>query len=213
VSPIHHSGPCSPPRLPHARRRLPALCALALALVAGRAGAEAAFLYGGEPVHPGCVHAVAMPQGERVPVVTAVSIEGCMASERSRAKVRYEDDVALIDDDALLGGGSFGYREIARLDNGIIGLAIHRVPPEGEGEGEGEEQVSLAAVELVERPMIRHGKLVRLLQLELLGEVWIPGMDVLSLRAVGNVVHFTAGTGPDRVERHVDFTRLGRLRN
>lgn len=203
----HRPFPAPAALPPRFRILLPALCALALALVAGRAGAQTAFLYGGEPVHPGCVHAIAMPQGERVPVVTAVSLEGCMASERANSAIRWEDDVALIEDEALLGGGSFGYREIARLDNGIIGLAIHRVPPEGE------EQVSLAAVELVERPMIRHGKLVRLTQLELLGEVWIPGMDVLSLRAVGNVVHFTAGTGPDRVERHIDFTRLGRLRH
>lgn len=201
-----------PPAAPQRSRiRLPLVCALAVAALAGRAEAQAGLLYGGEPVHPGCVHAVAMPQGERVPVVTAVSLEGCMASERANSRVRYEDDVAWIQDDALLGGGSFGYREIARLDNGIIGLAIHRVPPEGEGEGG--EQVSLAAVELVERPMIRHGKLVRLIQLELLGEVWIPGIDVLSLRAVGNVVQFTAGTGPERVERHIDFTRLGRLRH
>ena len=47
---------------------------------------------------------------------------------------------------------------------------------------------------------------------ELLGELWIPGMDVLSFRSAGNVVHFVAGVGPDRVERHVDFTRLGRMR-
>ena len=72
--------------------------------------------------------------------------------------------------------------------------------------------MSLAAVKIVERPMVRHGKIVRLQLIELLGEVWIPDMELTSFRSVGNRVHFVAGAGPERVERDFDFTRLGKLR-
>jgi hypothetical protein len=147
-----------------------------------------------------------MHQGDAVPVTTAVSLEGCSSSERSRSKIRYEGELAVFEDDALLGGGSFGYRELTQLDNGIFGLAIRRILPDGE------ERVSLAAVKMIERPMIRHGKIVHLLQLELLGELWIPDMSLMSFKSMGNIVHFSAGTGPDRIERRVDFTRLGRMR-
>jgi len=188
------------------RRLLALVLPLAIAGVASEAHAKAAFLYAGEPVHPACVHALAMHQGDAVPVTTAVSLEGCGSSDRSKSKIRYEGELAVFEDDALLGSGSFGYRELTRLDNGIFGLAIRRVLPDGE------ERVSLAAVKMVERPMIRHGKLVHLLQIELLGELWIPGMQLMSFKSMGNIVHFSAGAGPDRIERRVDFTRLGRMR-
>jgi hypothetical protein len=148
-----------------------------------------------------------MQEGDTIPVTTAVSLDGCSFSERSKAKVRYEaDDLAVIEDDALLGGGSFGYRVLNQFENGIFGLAIRRVLPDGK------ERVSLAAVDIVERPMVRNGKIVRQKQLELLGEIWIPGMDLTSFRSVGNRVHFIAGVGPDRIERDFDFTALGKLR-
>lgn len=176
--------------------------------LAGVANARGAFLYGGEPIHPGCVHALVMQQGDAVPVTTAVSLEGCASSARSVAKLHYEsDDLAVIEDDALLGGGSFGYRVLNQLDNGIYGLAIRRILPDGT------ERVSLAAVKVVERPMIRHGNIVQLQLVELLGELWIPEMEMTSFRSVKNRVHFIAGVGPDRVERDVDFTRLGKMRN
>jgi hypothetical protein len=193
-------------------RSVHVLCSLALvaaSLVAGAASqAREQFgsLYGGRPVHPACVHALAMQQGDAAPVTTAVSLEGCAASERSRSEVQRDGDVFSFEDDAILGGGSFGYREISRLENGIFGLAIRRVLPDGE------ERVSLAAVQLVARPMILNGKLIHLDMLELLGEVWIPDMEMLSFRAVGNTVSFTSGAGPDKVERTVDWTRIGRMR-
>jgi hypothetical protein len=37
-------------------------------------------------------------------------------------------------------------------------------------------------------------------------------MQLLSFKAVGNKVHFVSGVGPDRVERTIDFTRIGRQR-
>ncbi|MBW2273496.1 MAG: hypothetical protein JRG96_09510 [Deltaproteobacteria bacterium] len=182
------------------------VCALAIAAATGEAGAQTKFQYGREPVHPACVHALAMRQGDAVPVTTAVSLQGCATSARSKSEARSEQDIATFEDDAILGGGSFGYRELTQLDNGIFGLAIRRVLPSGE------ERVSLAAVKMIARPMIRHGTIVNLEMLELLGELWIPDMHMLSFRSMGNTVHFSAGVGPDRIERKVDFTRLGRMR-
>jgi len=112
----------------------------------------------------------------------------------------------VFEDEALLASGSFGYRELTQLQNGIIGLAIRRTFPDRE------ERVSLAAVKIVERPMIRRGEVVQLHMLELLGELWIPDMQLLSFRSVGNLVHFVSGEGPDKIDRFVDFTRLGKLR-
>jgi len=182
------------------------LVAWAVAVGSSEARADGTFVYADEPVHPGCVHALAMNQGDRIPVTTAVSLEGCAASERSKSKVRHEGDLLVIEDDALLGGGSFGYRVLNRLDNGIFGLAIRRVLPDGE------ERVSLAAVQMVPRAMIQNGTILNLMQLELLGELWVPDMQLTSFRSVGNSVHFVSGVGPDRVERNVDLTRLGRQR-
>ncbi len=170
------------------------------------ADAEEAFTYADRPIHPGCIHALAMHQGDAVPVTTAVSLAGCATSERSKSAVHYEGDLAVIEDEALLGGGSFGYRVINQLDNGIFGLAIRRVLPDGE------ERVSLAAVQLVARPMIRHGATVQLMLIELLGELWIPDMQLSSFQSIGNKVHFVSGVGTERVERTVDLTRIGKQR-
>ena len=196
----------SPSRSNRARGTLVLACAIAIASMAGQAGAQSRFLYGSEPVHPACVHALAMHQGDAVPVTTAVSLEGCASSKRSRNKLQFEGEITFFEDEALLGGGSFGYRELAQLENGIFGLAIRRVLPDGK------KRVSLAAVKIVERPMIRRGKTIQVQQIELLGEVWIPDMELLSFRSVGNIVHFRAGVGRSKVERRVDFTRLGRMR-
>ncbi len=195
-------------RFGNARRALALLHACAIVAIAGGAQAEEEFLYSGEPIHPGCVHALAMWRSDTIPVTTAVSLEGCVSSERCGAEVRYEsDDLAVIEDDALLGGGSFGYRVLSQLDNGIFALAIRRVRPDGA------ERVSLAAVKIVERPMVRHGSIVRLSLIEVLGELWVPDMELASFRSVRNRVHFVAGVGPERVERDFDFTRLGKMRS
>lgn len=185
-------------------RRL--LAILAIALFSSAAHAQSRLLYGGEPVHPACIHALAMHQGDAVPVTTAVSLEGCASSDRSKAPVVYDGELAGFEDDAILGGGSFAYRELTRLDNGIIGLAIRRVFPDGT------ERVSLAAVNVVERAMVREGRVATMQQIELLGEMWVPNIEILSFRSIGNRVHFVAGTGREKVERNVDFTRLGKLR-
>lgn len=193
-------------RVTSARRSIALLAAGATVLAASAAHAEQSFTYADRPIHPGCIHALAMQKADAFPVTTAVSLEGCAQSERSRSKVHYEGDFAVIEDEALLGKGSFGYRVLNQLDNGIFGLAIRRILPDGK------ERVSLAAVQLVDRPMMRHGATVRLMLVELLGEVWIPEMQFSSFESVGNKVHFVSGVGPDRVERTVDFTRIGKQR-
>jgi hypothetical protein len=190
----------------HAPRLLRFCCALAITAIASDASARSPFLYAGEPVHPACVHALVMHQGDEVPVTTAVSLEGCAVSERSKSKLQFGREITYFEDAAVLGGGSFGYRELTQLDNGIYALAIVRVHPGGE------ERISLAAVEIVERPMVRHSQIVQLKQLELLGEIWIPNMDLFSFKSMGNVVIFSAGEGTEKVERKFDFTRLGRMR-
>lgn len=186
-------------------RHLPGLLAAAL-LAALPARAEFRLRYGDAPVHPACVQALAMQATDVVPVTTAVSLEGCSASARTRSPARYEQDFASFEDPSLLGGGSFGYRELTQLENGVIGLVVRRVAADGE------ERVSLAAVDVVERPMIRHGRVVQVKMLELLGELWIPGVRLLSFRVVGNLVHFESGAGREKVERTVDFDELSRLR-
>lgn len=182
------------------------VAAAAVAGIAAEARAQDGFSYADQPVHPGCVEALVMQKGDRSPVTTAVSLEGCAASDRSKAPVRHEGELVVFEDAALLGGGSFGYRVISRLENGIFGLAVRRAGPEGE------ERVSLAAVQMVARPIMRNSKIRNVMMIELLGELWVPEMELSSFRSIGNKVHFVSGVGPDRVERNVDFSRLGKLR-
>ena len=76
--------------------------------MASAADAEEAFMYADRPIHPGCIHALAMHQGDAVPVTTAVSLAGCATSERSKSEVRYEGDLAVIKDEDLRGGAPSG---------------------------------------------------------------------------------------------------------
>ncbi len=119
-------------RMTFARRSVVLLAAGAVVLAASAAHAREPFIYADRPIHPGCIHALVMHQGDSVPVTAAVSLEGCATSKRSRSEVQYEGDFAVIEDEAVLGGGSFGYRVINQLDNGIFGLTIRRLLPGGE---------------------------------------------------------------------------------
>jgi hypothetical protein len=199
---------CAPNRHPRSAARLGVLGGvLALSLTGAMATAASPGLrYAGEIVHPACVHALAMQHPDAIPVTMSVNLEGCSASARSKSSVSQDGEFAVFEDEDLLAGGSFGYRELTQLDNGIIGLVVRRTDPDGE------EHVSLAAVELVVRPMVRQGRIVQAEMLELLGEIWIPDMQIWSFRSVGNLVHFEAGAGPDKVERTFDFTELGKKR-
>lgn len=189
-------------------RALLLLWAAVVAVVATPQGASARvpFIVQGEPVHPACVHALAMQSGDSISVVTAVSIPGCEASDRTRNPLQHRGEIIFFEDEALLNGGSFGYRHLSTLSNGLFILGIVRTLPDGE------EHVSLAALDLVDRPMLRNGAVVRRKVLEMVGEVWVEDLRLATVRTVGNVVHFSAGVGKTKVDRSVDFSKIGRAR-
>jgi hypothetical protein len=182
-----------------------AACAgLLFVLTASGASAQEPFIYNSEPVHPGCVHALVMQAGDALPVTTSVSLPGCMASERSKPPIERRDKVLVIRDEALLGDQVFGYRHLSTLDNGIFVLGILRESPDGSN------HVTLAAVQIVERPTIRFRELGTHFVLQMVGEVWIKDMQMASVRTVGNKVHFSAGVGPSRETRTVDLSKIGK---
>lgn len=191
-----------------ARSRCPitaGLLGLALLIAASPASASEPFIWSGEPVHPGCVHALVMKPGDLVPVATSVSLPGCASSDRSRAKLQFDKEFTFIEDDAFLGGGSFGYQHISTLDNGLFILGIQRV------DADGKEHVSLSAMAIVKRPTLQAGGQVTQRQvLEMVGEVRLPDMRMASIRVAGNRVHFSAGAGSSRIDRTVDLSRIGR---
>lgn len=168
------------------------------------ATASEAFVYSGKAIHPGCVHALVMSEGDKIPVIRSISLPGCMASTRSQAKMVHHGDVVTIEDEALLGDGSVGYRHVSTLDNGLFLLGIRRVLPNGS------QRVSLAAVRLSERPALFAGEVVVQPVLEMIGEVWVKDIQMASLRTVGNVIHFSAGVGASRMDRRVDLSRIGK---
>jgi len=172
---------------------------------AGSAGAASdAFIEGGQPIHPGCVHALMMNTGDSIPVTTSISLLGCARSDRSKPKLIYQGEILAFEDEALLGEGTFGYRHLSTLDNGLFVLGIRRSLPDGS------ERVSLAAVAIVERPVLRGREVQKQRVLEMVGEVWIKDMQMASLRTMGNVVHYSAGVGATRVDRTVDLSRIGK---
>jgi len=190
------------------RTRTTALVASAsvafLLLSAGSSQASDAFIQRGEPIHPGCVHALAMSTGDAIPVTTSISLVGCRRSERSKAKLIFDDEIVSIKDEALLGEGTFGYRHLSTLKNGLFILGIRRSLPDGS------ERVSLAAVALVDRPVLRSKQVQQQRVLEMIGEVWIPDLHMARVSTRGNVVYYSAGEGATRVEDTVDLSAIGR---
>ncbi len=63
-------------RLRTARAASALLAMGAFVFAVSAADAEEAFTYADRPIHPGCIHALAMHQGDAVPVTTAVSLAG-----------------------------------------------------------------------------------------------------------------------------------------
>lgn len=177
-------------------------------LLAGalEAQAGASFIYENAPIHPGCVHALVMQAGDKVPVITSVSLEGCRDSSRSAAPIQREGEVLFIEDEVLLGEGRFGYRHLATLDNGIFILGIRRDEPDGS------VVVSLAAMAIDEEPVLRGQEVGSTPVLATLGEVRLRDMSAASVRTMGNVVRYSAGMGATRQEQTIDFSRIGRAR-
>jgi hypothetical protein len=176
--------------------------------VAPPALAQTSLLFKGEPIHPACILAlVDSGPDARTPITVGVSLPGCMDSPKSEIKVTYDGEVSWIDDVALLGEGErFGYRALGRLKNGIFAVAMRRERAEGKAE------VSLAAMDLVERPMIRSSLVIQVPTLELLGIVPLPDAQSKSFRQVGNLVRVKVGWGANATERTVDLTELGKAR-
>jgi hypothetical protein len=180
---------------------LAAFCVLASSV----AQANASFSFDDEPIHPGCVHALSMRDGDSHPVTTAISLRGCASSSRSKAPITRGPDGGLsIEDETHLGKGRFGYQHLSTLKNGIFIVGVLRTTPAGA------TRTSIAALELVKRPMLLRGEIVDTTLLEMIGEVWIKDIEFGSLRTVGNAVHFSAGVGPGRRQQSID---LGRIKN
>jgi hypothetical protein len=185
--------------------RVITLAALAIALVLPFAAASEPFIFSGEPVHPGCVHALVMQPGDVVPVMTSLSLPGCAASERSKARLQFDKEIIYIQDEKLTGDGSFGYRHLSTLDNGLFLLGLRRV------DADGTTHISLAAMAINKRPVLQKGGQVgERLVLEMVGEVRLPDMRMASLKVVGNRVQFSAGAGTTKVDGSVDLSRIGR---
>lgn len=195
----------------HATRWFRVVAAVSAVLCAGAGAASAgeAFVFSGQPIHPGCVHAIAMRSGDRIPVTRSVSLEGCMASDRVRADAERDPltrDLLYIEDEALIGEGGFGYRVLAVLENGVFIVGIRRT------DGGGIVRASLAAMDLVERPELRDGQVMQRKVLESIGEVWLASLETMTLRTSGNVVQYVDGLGRERVERTIDLSRIARAR-
>jgi hypothetical protein len=181
---------------------------LAALFVASSAVAQTSMLFEGEPVHPACILAlVDSGPDAQLPITVGVSLPGCMASPKSEIKVTYDGEDPWIEDVSLLGEGErFGYRTLGRLDNGIFAVGMRRIGADGKA------QVSLAAMDLVERPMIRSSLVIQVPTLELLGIVPLPDAQSKSFRQVGNLVQLKVGWGANARDRTVDLTELGKAR-
>lgn len=181
---------------------------LCMALVLSPKDAEADdFLFKGQTIHPACIHAlVTNLEGDSLPVPLAVSLSGCMASSRSSSKIRYEGELIEIKDEALLGDGSFGYRLLSQLTNELFILGIRRVSDDGG------RKVSLAVIDIVERPMFRQGAVVQVPAIELVAFLPLPKSQSMNFRRSGNRVQIKVGTGENAMDRTVDLTPLVKAR-
>jgi hypothetical protein len=181
---------------------------LCMALVLSPKDAEADdFLFKGQTIHPACIHAlVTNLEGDSLPVPLAVSLSGCMASSRSSSQIRYEGELIEIKDEALLGDGSFGYRLLSQLTNELFILGIRRVSDDGG------RKVSLAVIDIVERPMFRQGAVVQVPAIELVAFLPLPKSQSMNFRRSGNRVQIKVGTGENAMDRTVDLTPLVKAR-
>jgi hypothetical protein len=179
---------------------------LVLALLPDAAAADD-FLFKGKPVHPACVHAlVTNSEGDPLPVPLVVSLAGCMASPRAANKILYEGEAIEFKDEALLGDETFGYRVLSQLTKELFILGMRRTSADGS------RKISLAVVDIVERPMFRIGAVMQVPALELLALVPLPKSQSMDFRRSGNLVRIRVGSGPNAMDRTVDLTPLIKAR-
>jgi hypothetical protein len=182
------------------------LLSLVLALLPDAAAADD-FLFKGKPVHPACVHAlVTNSEGDPLPVPLVVSLAGCMASPRAANKIIYEGEAIEFKDEALLGDETFGYRVLSQLTKELFILGTRRTSADGS------KKISLAVIDIVERPMFRNGAVMQVPALELLALVPLPKSQSMSFRRSGNLVQIKVGSGPNAMDRTVDLTPLVKAR-
>ena len=187
-------------------RRASSAWLAALLLISGAAHAEDLF-HNDKAIHPACLEALTRAtEGEKFPVTLAVSLLGCEASSRSEIPVRRAEGISTIEDEALLGGEAFSYHALGQLNNGIYAVAVRRTSPDGA------ERISLAAIDIVARPMLVSGQIITVPMLELLARVSLPEAEFKSFRKVDNTVQVRAGPGARAIDRTVDLTALGKAR-
>ena len=179
---------------------------LILALLPDAATADD-FLFKGKPVHPACVHAlVTNSEGDPLPVPLVVSLAGCMASPRAANKILYEGEAIEFKDEALLGDETFGYRVLSQLTKELFILGTRRTSADGS------KKISLAVVDIVERPMFPSGAVIQVPALELVALVPLPKSQSMNFRRSGNIVQIKVGWGPNAMDRTVDLTPLVKAR-
>jgi hypothetical protein len=179
---------------------------LALMLLPDAAAADD-FLFKAKPVHPACVHAlVTNLEADPLPVPLVVSLAGCMASPRAAIKILYQGEAIEIKDEALLGDETFGYRVLSQLTKELFILGIRRTSADGT------KKISLAVIDIVERPMFRNGGVMQVPALELLALLPLPRSQSMNFRRSGNIVQIKVGSGPNAMDRTVDLTPLIKAR-
>jgi len=161
------------------------------------------FLFKAKPIHPACVHAlVTNLEGDPLPVPLVVSLAGCMASPRAEIPIRYEGEAIEIQDETLLGDETFGYRVLSQLTDELFIVGVRRMSPDGTN------RISLAVIDIVERPMFSLGAVMQVPALELMALVPLPKSQTMNFRRSGNLVQIKVGTGPNAMDRTVDLTPL-----
>jgi len=171
-----------------------------LVAATGTAQNKPAFIDSGVSIHPACVQAVAMRAGDKIPVIRAVNLQGCMASDRAKAKPFRDGDRYGIE----VEGGKFMYNHLSTLDNGLYILGLNRILADGS------TRFSLGAFQIADRPTLMSGEVVKRRVLETIGEVWLNDVQRASLRTAGNVVSYSAGVGNRMVEQTIDLSRIGK---
>lgn len=165
------------------------------------------FRFKGNPIHPACVHAlVTNHEGDPLPVPLSVSLAGCTASPRASIEIRYEGEIVEIKDEAMLGNGAFAYRVMSQLTDELFVIGLRWT------DDDGGRKVSLAVIDIVERPMFRAGDVSQVPALELLALVPLPNSQTMNFRRSGNLVQIKGGTGPNAMDRTVDLTPLVKAR-
>jgi len=165
------------------------------------AGSDIPLSFEDKPIHPACIRALAMKKGDILPVTNTVDLEGCMANPSSQTAPQVKEGIHTILLDEAQGGGSFSYRILGTLDNGIRIVGIGRVAADGS------RAISVAGIDLVVERALRHGEMVKRQFLKLVFDRWVEDFTHGQVQVVGNSVRFVVRSGTSKVDRVVDLSR------